>query len=101
MSDPGAKKSRLISKSCEITVNLGDMQFMKLRGSVEERVEYSTDGELRESDDKMWHDLGNDLKRGLFIALADLGKTTEADMQFIKLCKEKSTPKKTDATQTK
>jgi hypothetical protein len=82
-------RTRRIEKSVEVTLNVGNMQFIKFRNTVSEDVQY-TNEEFRDAYARvMQHDLAVDLRRDMVATLVDLGKTTEADREFFELCKEK------------
>jgi hypothetical protein len=89
MENNGQKRARSIEKSCEITVNLGNMQFIKLKGQLgEDRPEELTESRL-EAEGEMWDDLALDLRKGLRSCLKGLGKKTEAPETFADTCSEK------------
>lgn len=69
---------RLVSKSAEITVNLGDMQFIKLRSGVEESFESDTENGFVDKDAQLWKAVSDDLKIGLLSTLEALKKKTES-----------------------
>jgi len=78
-----------IKKSIDITVNLGDCQFVKLSSGTERDVEFSTNEEKVGSEAAIWHELCQDLNASLRNCLEDLGKTTEAPAAFAKACMDK------------
>jgi len=92
MSNPEYKT---VEKSCEITVNLGSMQFIKIKSQASQTFLVADSNDLRAKEDLMWSDIGVDLRRGLVSTLSEMGKTTEADKEFFDLCKAKVSGGKT------
>jgi mannose/fructose/N-acetylgalactosamine-specific phosphotransferase system component IIB len=86
---------KAVEKSCEITVNLGNMQFIKIKSQASQTFQSADDKDLRTKEDLMWSDIGIDLRRGLVSTLSEMGKTTEADKEFFDLCKAKVSGGKT------
>jgi len=79
---------RKIEKSCEATLSLGDMQFLKVKSVLTQDVE-GTSEELTKADKALWHELALDLRRGMWTTLTDLGKTTEADKAMFDACRQR------------
>ena len=77
---------RKIEKSVEATMNVGDMQFLKIRSSMTQDVEEADETGLVAADSKMWNDLAKDIRRGMWKLLNGLGKTTDADKKFFEAC---------------
>lgn len=77
---------RRIEKSAEATLNIGDMQFLKIKSLVSEDVEVNDDNEMAAVDCKLWDDLAKDVRRGMWRLLNGLGKTTDADRKFFDAC---------------
>ena len=88
---------RKIEKAAEATLNVGDMQFIKVKSSITQDVEASNDAEFVALDSKMWENLALDLRRGMWTVIKNLGKTTEADKKLFDSCaqrvQEATTPK--------
>jgi len=80
---------RKIEKSAEATLNIGDMQFLKIRSSISEDVEVESEKELNEANAKVWEDLSLDLRRGMWKMIKSLGKTTDADKKFFESCEQR------------
>ena len=79
---------RKVEKSCEATISLGNMQFLKIRSVMTQEVE-GTEEELVKFDRALWHDVAMDVRRGLWTTLSDMGKTTDADKAFFETCRQK------------
>lgn len=79
---------RRIEKSAEATLNLGDMQFVKVRTLIDQTFE-GTEEELKEADARVWAELGIDVRRGMWSTLRGLGKTTDADRKLFELCAQR------------
>ena len=89
---------RRVEKSAEATLNVGDMQFLKIKTLISQDVEAADEKELAEIDGKMWDEMAMDVRRGMWRLLKGLGKTTDADKKFFETClqrvQEATTPKK-------
>lgn len=77
---------RKIEKSAEATMNIGDMQFLKIRSSMTQDVESDDEQGIVAADSKMWDDLAKDIRRGMWKLISGLGKTTDADKKFFEAC---------------
>ena len=83
------KRVRRIEKSVEVTMSLGNMQFLKFRNTISEDVPYESE-EFRDAYSRvMQHDLAVDLRRDMVATLVDLGKTTDADKEFFDACRDR------------
>jgi hypothetical protein len=80
---------RTIEKSAEATLNIGDMQFLKIRSMIQEEVEVADEAEMLEADMKIWEDLSKDLRRGMWKLIKNLGKTTDADKRYFESCAQR------------
>ena len=80
---------RRIEKSCEATLSLGDMQFLKIKSLMSQDVE-GTAEELVKADKDLWHDVAMDVRRGMWTAISDLGKTTDADKAMFEACRQRA-----------
>ena len=78
-----------VTKSIDITVNLGDYQNIKLHSGSETDIEFSSDEERTGQEAQIWQDLCSDLNAALRNCLEDLGKETDAPAAFAKTCREK------------
>ena len=85
-----------ISKHCEITINLGNYQNIKVSSHVEKDVSYAAQEDKSAIDQAMWVAIGKDLKSGTLALLAELGKKTVATEDFANLCVDAK--KKQEAT---
>jgi hypothetical protein len=81
---------RKVEKSCEITLNVDEAQrhYIKIRSVMTQDVEGTID-DLAKADRALWHEVALDVRRGLFTALSDLGKTTQADKEFFDTCRQR------------
>jgi hypothetical protein len=79
---------RKIEKSCEATLNVGDMQFLKLKSLMSQDVE-GTAEEITKADRALWHEVAMDVRRGMWTCLSDLGKTTDADKVMFESCRQR------------
>ena len=70
---------RKVEKSCEITVNLGDMQFCKLRSSAEEEFEYVNEDDRLAREKALWTQVGQDIRVALLETLSILKKKYDLD----------------------
>jgi uncharacterized protein YgiM (DUF1202 family) len=77
---------RTIEKSAEATLNIGDMQFLKIRTAVTEDVEAEDEAGFSAADTKLWEIVSRDIRRGMWTTLKTLGKTTDADKKFFETC---------------
>lgn len=80
---------RKIEKSAEATLNIGEMQFLKIRSSISEDVEAENEQELNEANSKIWEDLSIDIRKGMWKMIKILGKTTDADKRFFEACESR------------
>ena len=80
--------SRRVEKSCEATVSLGDMQFLKIKSLISQDIA-GTEEEISKADRALWHDVALDLRRGIWTTISDLGKTTDADKKLFDTCKQR------------
>jgi len=85
---------RKLEKSCEATLNVGEMQFLKIKSLMSQDVE-GTEEELVKADRSLWHEVALDVRRGMWTAMSDLGKTTEADKNLFNACKQRIEAAKT------
>ena len=79
---------RRVEKSCEATLNVGEMQFLKIKSLISQDVE-GTAEEIVKADRDLWHEVALDARRGIWTALSDLGKTTEADKALFESCRQR------------
>lgn len=81
---------RKIEKSCEITLNVDEAQrhYIKIRSVMTQDAE-GTIEELAKVDKALWHEVALDVRRGLWTALSDLGKTTQADKDLFDTCRQR------------
>lgn len=80
---------RKIEKSAEATLNIGEMQFLKIKSSITQDVEAEDDKGIAAIDAKMWDDLALDIRRGMWRSIKNLGKTTDADKRFFEACAQR------------
>ena len=80
---------RKIEKSAEATLNIGEMQFLKIRSSITQDVEAEDEKSLVAIDAKMWDDLALDLRRGMWKSIKNMGKTTDADKRYFEACAQR------------
>jgi hypothetical protein len=92
---------RTIEKSAEATLNIGEMQFLKVRSMVQEEVEVENEQELLEADTRIWNDISTDLRRGMWKMIKNLGKTTEADKKYFESCAQRVQEATGKTTETK
>lgn len=81
--DGQARRKRRIEKSAEITVNLGNMQFAKIRNLIEEEVEYDTEESRDAYSRQMLRDLAKELKQDVIELLAEMGKTSDDEIRAL------------------
>jgi hypothetical protein len=79
---------RHIEKSAEATMNLGEMQFLKIRSLISQDIECE-ESELAKEDSKLWGELALDLRKGMWKTLKGLGKSTEEDRKLFEACERK------------
>ena len=84
---------RKVEKSVEITVNVGDMQFIKIRNMVGEEFEYDTDEQRITKEHEIWQQVSEDVRFALVDSLRILKKKTEAPEKFADACGKKLEPK--------
>jgi len=80
---------RKIEKAAEATLNIGDMQFLKIRSVITQDVEAEDEIGMNAIDSKMWDELALDLRKGMWKSIKTLGKTTEADKKFFDACHQR------------
>ena len=79
---------RRVEKSCEATLNVGEMQFLKLKSLISQDIEGTAD-EIIKADKALWHEVALDVRRGMWTALSDLGKSTDADKVLFESCRQR------------
>ena len=80
---------RRIEKSAEATLNIGEMQFLKIKSMITQDVEAEDEKGIDAIDAKMWDNLALDLRRGMWRSIKNLGKTTDADKRFFEACAQR------------
>ena len=80
---------RRIEKSAEATINVGEMQFLKIKSMVSQDIDVETEEEAKKEDARLWSELTFDLRRGMWTLLKGMGKTTEADKKFFSACEQR------------
>jgi hypothetical protein len=80
---------RRVEKSAEATLNLDEMQFLKVKSLISEDVEAKDEQEMAAADGRIWDDLAKDVRRGMWRLLKGLGKTTDADKKFFEACAQR------------
>lgn len=93
-------RKRVIENSAEVTLNVGNMQFLKIRHMISEEVSYGSQEFMDAYSIYVQHELATGLKRNMVATLVNLGKTTDVAQEFFDLCrskvKVKETKKETD-----
>ena len=79
---------RRVEKSCEATLNVGEMQFLKLKSLISQEIE-GTAEEIIKADRALWHEVALDVRRGMWTSLSDLGKSTTKDREFFESCAQR------------
>lgn len=78
-----------VTKAIDITVSVGDFQFIKLHSGVEQEIEFNTPEDKAGAEAEIWHGICNELNASLRNCLDDLGKETDAPSKFAKLCRDR------------
>ena len=73
---------RHVEKSVEITVNLGEMQFCKLRSTASEEFEYDTEEQRLAKEKELWSQVGVDIRHSLIDTLNILKKKYDVNKFF-------------------
>lgn len=79
---------RRVEKSAEATLNVGEMQFLKIKSLISQELE-GEESEVNEAEAKLWKELTLDIRRGMWTMIKGLGKTTDADKKLFDSCAQR------------